>query len=257
MTTADLDLATAQARSVLARATSGHATWLDPESAERHDSHVTAIYLDHPDLPPSGHRSPVMLEIADPAPVPVRDRIRATVRIYGDAARSGEVTHGIRIQPASVHLQTSGATLTLNPVDLWLAEPDPLALCEAQLLGHLDSCHPETMDMLAGLIPDEFRAHARRIAPIALDRAGIVLRVEQAVGHLDVRLAFPREATDAEQAARALAVLLSAALPSAPVEGKAAMRRGLMAALLEAGPAAARICAPRSTTTHSARDPRR
>lgn len=244
----DLDLANAQARSVLARATSGHATWLDPESAERHDSHVTAIYLDHPDLPPSGHRSPAMLEIADPAPVPVRDRIRATVRIYGDAAHSGEVAHGIRIQPASVRLQTSGATLTLSPVDLWLAEPDPLALCEAALLGHLDSCHPETMEMLAGLIPDEIRAHARRLAPIALDRAGIVLRVEHAVGHVDVRLAFPREATDPDQAAQALAALLGAAEPWGAAAGRGARRRGLMAALLGAGPAAARICAPQSTT---------
>lgn len=251
MSTLDLDLAIAQARSVLARATSGHATWLDPEYAERHDSLVTAIYLDHPEQPASGHRSPVMLEIADPAPVPVRDRVRATVRVYGDAARSGEDAHGLRIQPGSVHLETGGRTLTLNPVDLWLAEPDPLALCEAELLGHLDSCHPETVDMLAALIPDEFRAHARRIAPIALDRSGIVLRVEHAAGHLDVRLAFPVEATDPDQAAQALAALLGAAEPSGPTDGKGARRRGLLAAVLGAGPAAARICTPRSTSTPS------
>lgn len=249
MSTLDLDRATTQARSVLARAASGHATWLDPESAERHDSLVTAIHLDHPEQPPSGHRSPVMLEIADPAPVPVRDRVRATVRVYGDAERTGEVAHGIRIQPVSVHLETGGTTLALNPVDLWLTEPDPLALCEAGLLGHLDSCHSETMEMLAGLIPDTIRADARRLAPIALDRAGIVLRVEHAVGHVDVRLAFPREATDPDQAARALAALFGAAEPCGPAEGKGARWRGFMAALLGAGPAAARICAPQSTTT--------
>jgi hypothetical protein len=207
VSTLDLDLATAQARSVLARATSAHASWLDPESTERNGSLVTAIYLDHPGRPTSGHRSPVVLEIADPAPVPVRDRVRAAVRLYGDAARSGEAVHEVRIQPVSVQLETGGTTVTLNPVDLWLAEPDPLALAEAELLGHLD-----------------------------------------------VRLTFRVDVTDPGQAGDALASLVGIGERSGLADGKALRRLGLLAAVLGAGPAAARICTARSTTlprTHS------
>lgn len=253
MSTPDLDLVTTQARSVLARATSGHARWLDPEAAERHDSLVTAIYLDHPERPVSGHRSPVMLEISDPAPVPVRDRVRARVRLCGEAARSNQTAHGIHIQPVSVHFESDGATVAVNPVDLWRAEPDPLALAEAGLLGHLDSCHPETMDLLARLIPDELRARARRIAPVALDRSGIVLRVEHTSGHTDLRLAFTRDITDASEAADAMAALLHLGDPP-PAELRETRRHSLLTALLEAGPAAARICAPRHTTSPGTRD---
>lgn len=247
MSTTDLDLVTTQARSVLARATSGHARWLDPDTADRYDSLVTTIYLDHPERPVSGHRCPVVLEISDPAPVPVRDRVRARVRLFGDAARSSERAHGIHIQPVSVHFEAGGDTVALNPVDLWQAEPDPLALAEAGLLGHLDSCHPETMDMLARLIPDDLRAHARRIAPFALDRGGIVLRVEHISGHVDVRLAFARDVTDPCKAADAMATLLGVG-EEAPTEAKETRRRSLLNALMGAGPAAARICSPGTTT---------
>lgn len=246
-------LATAQARSVLARATSGYARWLDPEAAERHGSLVTAIYLDHPLRPICRHRSPMVLEVCDPAPVPVRDRVRARVRLFGEATRSNRTGRGIHIRPVSVHLETSGDTVTLNPLDLWQAEPDPLALAEAGLLGHLDSCHPETVELLARHIPDEVRAHARRIAPVALDGGGIVLRVEHVSGHNDIRLAFDRDVTDPSGVVDAMAALLGIG-GRPPAEVKESRRHDLLAALMEAGPAAARICAPGTTTSPSTRD---
>lgn len=242
----DLDRVTTQARSVLARATSGHAHWLAPDAAERHDTLVTAIYLDHPARPACAHRSPVVLEISDPAPVPVRDRVRARVRLHGAAMPSREVANGIHLTPTSVDFETGGTTVAVDPVDLWLAEPDPLALAEAALLGHLDSCHPEAVDRLGRLIPEEIRAHARRVAPVALDRLGIVMRVEHASGHSDVRLEFDRDVADATQVADAMAALLGHDGP-APAEVGEAGRGGLLTQLMEAGPAAARICAPGST----------
>lgn len=256
MSTLDPATAVMQARSALARATTGYASWLDPDAAARHDSLVTAIYLDHPQRAISEHRSPVVLEVSDVAPVPVRDRIRARVRLFGTAAASQQTTHGIHIQPTHVHLDTGGATIALDPVDLWRAEPDPLALAEAGLLGHLDSCHPDTMEMLARLVPDEFRAQAGRIAPVALDRGGIVLRVEHTSGHIDVRLHFARNLTHACEAADALAALLRSGEAPAPV-ARGARRRSPLAALMDAGPAATRICAPTIPATPGTRGPAR
>ena len=249
MSTSDLELVASRARSVLARATTGYAYWPDHDGNEPHDSLVTAIYLDHPGRPIAGRRSPVVLEISDPAPVPVRDRVRARVRLVGEAAWCNEPAQGIHLQPTSAHFETGGGTVAVDPVDLWRAAPDPLALAEAGLLGHLDSCHPETMHMLARLIPDEFRARAHRIAPVALDRGGIVLRVEHSSGHIDVRLAFDRDVTDPSEAADAMAALLGAA-GAPPAQGKESRRRSLLTALMEAGPAAARICAPSTATPH-------
>lgn len=250
MNTHDLHLVTAHARSVLARATSGHAHWPASTGAGGHDSLVTSVHLDHPGRPCCAHRSPVELEIADPAPVAVRDRIRARVRLRGAAVRMRNDAHGIHIQPTTVHFETDGATVELNPVALWRAEPDPLALVEAGLLGHLDSCHPETMALLARLVPDELRVDARRIAPLALDRGGIVVRVEHLVGHVDVRLSFDRDVTQADQAPDAMAALLGLADPLAP-EVEEPRRHSLLTAIMRAGPAAARLCAPRSTTPPS------
>lgn len=250
MSDRDIHLVTARARSVLARMTSGHAHWPASAHADGQDSLVTSVHLDQPERPRCAHRSPVVLEIPDPAPVAVRDRIRARVRLRGAAVRMRGEAHGINIQPTAVHFETDGATIELDPVDLWRAEPDPLALAEATLLGHLDGCHPETMTRLARLVPDEIRAHARRIAPLALDRGGIVVRVEHLVGHVDVRLPFDRDVTRAEQAPLAMAALLDLADPPGP-EVTETRRHGLWTAIMQAGPAAARICAPRGATPPS------
>jgi len=195
----------------------------------------------------------VVLEIADPAPVAVRDRLRATVRLYGDGVRIGDLEPGIRIRPVSVLLETGGTTLSLDPSELWLAEPDPLARAEGPILGHLDSRHPETVSMLAQLIPAEIRADARRIAPITLDRYGIVLRLEYAVDHHDVRLAFPTELSNPGQVAHALAGLLGIGGCRCGRGATDLRRGGPLAAMLDAGDAAAQICAPHGLT--SARNP--
>lgn len=243
MNIGDADAAVAQARSVLARATTGYARWLEPDAAERHGSLVTAIYLDHPAATALEYRSPVALEVSDPAPVPVRERVRARVRLFGQAAPSSRAARGIHLQPTTVHFETGDDTVALDPVALWHTEPDPLALAEAGLLGHLHSCHPETMGMLARLIPKEFHSEARSLAPLALDRSGIVLRVEHMSGHIDVRLPFGRDVTNPCEAADAIAALVGIA-DSPPPEVRESRRRNLLTALMGVGPAAARICAP-------------
>lgn len=248
MSTASVTDVAASARSVLARASSARVVWLDPEYAQRHPGLVTAVVLDRPDGETPGHRSPVMVEVADPAPVPVRDRVRARVRLYGDAARAWEFASGIRLRPVSVQLEVDETCTGISPSELWQADPDPLAHAEAPFLGHLADAHADALDELAQLLPGDVRANAVRVAPLALDRYGIVLRAEHAHGHQDVRLGFAKELTAPDQARAAVADLLEAAAAkrAAQTQNPAPPGRlgGLLAALLGAGPAATRICSP-------------
>jgi len=236
-----------QARSVMARASSARVVWLDPEYAARHPDFVTAVVLDRPDGATPGHRSPAMVEVADPAPVSIRERIRARLRFFGDATLGAPSE--LRLRPVSVELEVDGTCTEIGPSDLWRASPDPLALAEAGLLGHLVAAHPEVVDELARLLPDDVRSNAVRVAPVTLDRRGLVLRAERAHGHQDVRLGFAEELTAPCQTRAAMAALLeSAAGPRDHVPPRPRKRGGLLAALLSAGPAASRICSPRPTS---------
>ncbi|KJY24430.1 DUF2470 domain-containing protein, partial [Streptomyces katrae] len=50
-----------------------------------------------------------------------------------------------------------------------------------------------------------------RALPLALDRYGITLRLEERTGHHDVRLPFPSPLDDVEQSGTQIQALLSAA----------------------------------------------
>ena len=80
------------------------------------------------------------------------------------------------------------------------------------------------MAALAGLIAPQLLRGARRLVPYALDRYGIVLRLEYAGAHQDVRLAFGEPLPDAEQVGHRLHALIAAA--AAPTGSGAGHRHG-------------------------------
>ncbi|WP_431875277.1 DUF2470 domain-containing protein [Amycolatopsis sacchari] len=163
----------------------------------------------------------VMFELADHAPVDLREPVRGLVWITGwlrplaDAAararvvaiaetrpdpRLLDVGHGaslLRLTPASIVLADAEGTHSLRPHMFSAASPDPFAHYETQWLRHLETEHADVVGQLARHVPEELRGG--RIRPLGLDRFGLRLRVEADSGDHDVRLAFSRPVTDPAQ----------------------------------------------------------
>lgn len=161
--------------------------------------------------------SSAMLELADPAPVPLRERVRGLLWVIGSltrpepamarrwAARVADVNpdpalldvgHGLTVltlRPGSVVVADGDGTAPLSPVELAAARPDPFCRFETSWLAHLEDEHPEVFRALARHLPPSLRdARAR---PLGVDRCGFRLRVETAQGDHDVRLSWDREVT--------------------------------------------------------------
>lgn len=194
-------------RTILERAATVHLTWLGPAPGQPVASDtVGGVLLARQDALAT---RPVIVEVADPAPLPVPNRIRSRVRLHGHA-RPAEGGVPVRIVPASVRLQDLSGEHLVCPADVLAAAPDPLATCEGSLLGHLDSAHRSFLDAITGLVRAEHLGGVVRVWPLELDRCGIVLQLSYARGHKDVRLGFPGAAATAEEALhrlQALAVL--------------------------------------------------
>ncbi|HET9380936.1 MAG TPA: DUF2470 domain-containing protein [Streptomyces sp.] len=156
---------------------------------------------------PRGEPSAV-LEFADAAPVPVRDRVRARVWLAGVCRTEG---HRLVLRPARVVLRDRSGTVVVGPDDFAAARPDPLAEAEARLLTHLADRHPEAVERLTRLVGRDSLHGAVRVRPLAVDRHGLTLRVERARTHGDVRLAFHRPADDVAQLTERVRVLLARA----------------------------------------------
>lgn len=225
------------ARSALARAASARVTW---HAETDWPDHAGSIVLDRPDAATEGDRLPAVVEVADPAPLPVRDRIRTRVLLHGLAAPQPGRPGGIRLKPVGVELVAAGTRTAVTPAELRAARPDPLTHHEATYLSHLAQAHPDVVCALAArAFPS---ARPGRVVPLALDRHGLTLRAEtgartspgQGAGHRDVRLDFGAPVTCPEQVREAMLRLLE----------QPSTKPGLLAALLGAGPAAARICRP-------------
>ncbi|MET8448118.1 DUF2470 domain-containing protein [Streptomyces sp. NPDC005209] len=156
---------------------------------------------------PRGEPSAV-LEFADVAPVPVRQRIRARLWIAGWFA----VEDGLLAFRASrvVLRRASGAEL-VDRDEFTAAAPDPLAPAEAGLLTHLADAHPDAVERLTRLVdPDSLHA-VTRVQPLAVDRHGLTLRIERARAHGDVRLPFHAPADTVAQLTERMHVLLAQA----------------------------------------------
>lgn len=178
------------------------------------DGSVTVLLADDHPLIASVRAAdvPAMVEIADRAPVALREPVRGLLWITGwlrlrtpaqaradvlavaDArpdTRLLDVGHGVsalRLTPASLVLADSEGTDSLRPADFGAATPDPFCRSEDHWLRHLELAHRDVVGMLTRLLPEHLRGgHVR---PLGLDRYGLRLRVELAYDDHDVRLAF-------------------------------------------------------------------
>ncbi len=165
----------------------------------------------------------VMVEVADQAPVALREPIRGLLWITGwlrplapapararavsiaesrPDERLLDVGHGVtllRLTPASLVLADAEGTHSLRPHTFSAAPPDPFHDYEAEWLRHLESDHSDVVGQLAKHLPAGLRGG--RIRPLGLDRFGLRLRVESDTGDHDVRLAFSKPVDSPSQLA--------------------------------------------------------
>ncbi|WP_320780446.1 DUF2470 domain-containing protein [Streptomyces sp. CRN 30] len=164
---------------------------------------------------PRGEPSAV-LEFADVAPVPVRNRIRARLWIAGwfapaDAEDAGDESGQLVFRPTRVVLREPSGTVVVDLDEYAQAAPDRLATAEFQLLSHLAGAHPDAVERLTRLVEPDSLHGAVLVQPLAVDRHGLTLRIERARGHGDVRLPFHRPADDLGQLTERMHVLLAQA----------------------------------------------
>jgi hypothetical protein len=165
----------------------------------------------------------VILEIADMAPVALREPTRGLLWLTGwlrplnhIAARTAavrvaeerpdprllDVGHGmslLRLHPINMVLADADGTSPVDLDDFGTTCPDPFCRYEESWLRHLEVSHRDVVAMLARHLPDELRGgHVR---PLGLDRFGLRLRVEAVLGDHDIRLPFARPVRDADELA--------------------------------------------------------
>ena len=179
----------------------------------------------------------VLLEWTDVAPVAVRARIRGQVRIAGRLGGPEEAADGtavMRLEPTSIMLgtpdaptttatatatattqtsstQTHGTQTPVDPRELALAQPDPLAPFEGVLLTHMADDHHDQVAALTRLLDPGLLAGVTRVWPLALDQYGIVLRLERLRAHHDVRLPFEELLLDVDHVGHRIHALLASA----------------------------------------------
>ena len=156
-----------------------------------------------------------MLELADPAPVPLRERVRGLLWVIGTLSRPDDTTarrwaarvadvrpdpalldvgHGqtaVLLRPGSVVVSDGDGTAALSPVEMAAARPDPFCRFESSWLAHLEDEHPDVFRALARHLPGSLQDATPR--PLGVDRCGLRLRVETAYGDQDVRLGWGRD----------------------------------------------------------------
>ncbi|MFF7458903.1 DUF2470 domain-containing protein [Kitasatospora sp. NPDC008115] len=163
---------------------------------------------------------PVVLDLTDIAPVAVRDRVRGRLTLAGrlhlaHLADDGLSVH-LRLDVAHAVLSTPYGTTAITGDDLAAAAPDPLARFEAGLLTHLADDHPDALTMLTRLLDPALLVEFPAVRPLALDRYGLVLRLDHPHGHRDVRLVFLEPARDADEFGHRVHQLLAAAEQTLP-----------------------------------------
>jgi hypothetical protein len=156
---------------------------------------------------PRGEPSAV-LEFADVAPVPVRNRIRTRLWMAGwFVPEDGNLA----FKATRVVLRRPTGAVVVDLDEFATAVSDPLATAEARLLTHLADCHGDAVERLTRLVDADSLHGAIRVQPLAVDRHGLTLRIERARAHGDVRLAFHRPADDVAQLTERMHVLLTQA----------------------------------------------
>ncbi|GAA1266335.1 DUF2470 domain-containing protein [Saccharothrix xinjiangensis] len=186
---------------------------------------VTVLLPDEHPLVEAGRRAELtaMLEVADHAPVQLREPVRGLLWITGwlrtldprEARVAGlevaddrpdprllDVGHGVsvlRLSPASLVVADAESTTSLRLELFAQAEPDPFAAHEDHWLRHLELSHRDVVGLLGQHLPEHLRGgHVR---PLGLDRFGLRLRVEMSDEDHDVRIAFSRSVGTAQELA--------------------------------------------------------
>lgn len=156
---------------------------------------------------PRGEPSAV-LEFADVAPVPVRNRIRARLWLAGWFVPEDD---HLAFRATRVVLRPPSGAVVVDLDEFAAAQPDPLALAEAQLLTHLADCHSDAVERLTRLVEPDSLHGAVRVQPLAVDRHGLTLRIERARAQGDVRLPFHTPADTVADLTERMHVLLTQA----------------------------------------------
>jgi hypothetical protein len=186
-----------------------------------------------------------VLELADYAPLPLREPVRSLVWIRGrlhpvplptvhgvldmiatehpnpallqvQTPESGPVAHhDTRYLLARLEIESVVAACKKDGVPgaeavdagtLLAARPDPFCAFESCWIRHLDTAHRDVVARLAARLPARLRRGDVR--PLGVDRYGVRLRVESADGDRDVRLPFRQPVDDVSGLGQAIRVLM-------------------------------------------------
>lgn len=175
-----------------------------------------------------------VLELTDYAPLPLREPVRSLVWVRGRlhdvpetdipglldlvaaadpnpallAVNSGDDARFtlLRLEIESVVVADSTGAESVGVGSLLAAQPDPFCAMESCWLQHMESAHRDVVDRLATRLPAGMRRG--RVRPLALDRYGVQLRVEDTDGDHDVRLPFAKPVDDVTGLSQAIRVLM-------------------------------------------------
>lgn len=182
-----------------------------------------------------------VLELADYAPLPLREPVRSLVWIRGNLVHvplpavtglldtiaaedpnpallqveslasvrvsDGDIRHTLlRLEIDSVVVTDAAGAESVGVATLLTARPDPFCAVESCWLQHLDSAHQDVIARLAAKLPAPLRRG--RVRPLGLDRYGVWLRVESEDGDRDVRLPFRKPVDNATGLSQAIRVLM-------------------------------------------------
>jgi hypothetical protein len=185
--------------------------------------------------------APAVLELADYAPLPLREPVRSLVWIRGrlhqvspstvsglldliaaehphpallqvQTPGSGPVADGdtqyllARLEIESVVVTDATGADAVDAAALLAARPDPFCALESCWIKHLDTAHRDVVARLAARLPARLRRGDVR--PLGVDRYGMRLRVESAEGDRDVRLPFHKPVDDIVGLGQAIRVLM-------------------------------------------------
>lgn len=182
-----------------------------------------------------------VLELADYAPLPLREPVRALVWIRGrlhqvppaevremldliaaehphpsllqvQTPDSGPVAAGdtqyllARLEIESVVVTDATGAEAVDSAALLAARPDPFCAYESCWIRHLDTAHRDVVARLASRLPARLRRGDVR--PLGIDRYGMRLRVESAEGDRDIRLPFRAPVDDVIGLGKAIRMLM-------------------------------------------------
>jgi hypothetical protein len=185
--------------------------------------------------------APAVLELADYAPLPLREPVRSLVWVRGrlhqvptatvpnlldriaaevpnpallqvQTPRSGPVVDDdtryvlLRLNIESVVVTDGAGAEAVDVGALLAARPDPFCTFESCWIRHLDTAHRDVVARLASRLPARLRRGDVR--PLGLDRYGVRLRIESADGDRDVRLPFHKPVDDVSSLSQAIRVLM-------------------------------------------------